>query len=192
MLPEGRKMAARPLLVQIGEMASRGHLATTILGHACASCSSPNCCEIEAPFLTSFDIARISAETGLTPTEFADMSEIEPHVYVKSVRKSMGGSCMFHSSTDGCQIYNSRPIDCRLYPLDIKLIDSQLTWIVYTTCPDKIFDAGPDWLDLARTAEVELLRPLQTQMSAFVSIPTKAFEEGLWKALGEVRFGRRE
>jgi putative zinc- or iron-chelating protein len=181
-------MAARPLLVQIGDLAGRGHLALANLGRACASCGHPNCCAIEPPFLTNFDINRISEQTGATLPDFVDTNEIEPDVYVNSVRKSPDGTCIFYDSANGCGIYKSRPIDCRLFPLDIKLIDGRLTWIVYTTCPDGIFDAGPDWMDLARIAEIELLAPLQLQISAFIRIPTKAFEDGSWRALREVRF----
>jgi hypothetical protein len=143
---------------------------------------------VEAPFLTDLDVARISEATGLVPAEYTDTSEILPHVSLTSIRKGADGACVFYRQLGpGCSIYLARPIDCRLYPLDIKVIDDRLTWIVYTSCPDGIFDAGLDWLELARIAETVLLPPLQDQLPVFVSIPTKAFEEGFWRVVGEVR-----
>jgi len=34
-----------------------------------------------------------------------------------------------------CKIHENRPIECRMYPLDIKRIDGELKWVVWESCP---------------------------------------------------------
>ena len=45
-----------------------------------------------------------------------------------------GGLCSLLAEK-GCGIYLTRPLECRLNPLSIYEIDSELYWILYTECP---------------------------------------------------------
>ena len=51
------------------------------------------------------------------------------------MRASRDGGCGFHDPRSGrCNIYAARPVDCRLYPLDIALIDGSYYWILRRYC----------------------------------------------------------
>lgn len=55
--------------------------------------------------------------------------------------------CVFLSGDGKCKIYEMRPLDCRLFPLDIIEENGEYFWCVFTVCPN--------WQKMA-----ELLRPL--------------------------------
>ncbi|MGA9998012.1 MAG: YkgJ family cysteine cluster protein [Pyrinomonadaceae bacterium] len=44
--------------------------------------------------------------------------------------------CVFLDQKGKCSIYAQRPLDCRLFPLDIIEEDGEYYWCVFTTCPN--------------------------------------------------------
>jgi Fe-S-cluster containining protein len=44
--------------------------------------------------------------------------------------------CVFLDREGKCSIYDLRPLDCRLFPLDIIEENGEYYWCVFTTCPD--------------------------------------------------------
>lgn len=42
------------------------------------------------------------------------------------------GGCIFHNN-NRCEIYDVRPLDCRIFPLDILKVDNHFYWIIYST-----------------------------------------------------------
>lgn len=45
--------------------------------------------------------------------------------------------CAFLDRQSGkCRIYEARPLDCRLFPLDIIEQDGEYYWCIFTTCPN--------------------------------------------------------
>jgi Fe-S-cluster containining protein len=44
--------------------------------------------------------------------------------------------CAFLNGEGKCSIYDIRPLDCRLFPLDIIEEDGDYYWCIFTTCPD--------------------------------------------------------
>lgn len=44
--------------------------------------------------------------------------------------------CTFLDKQGKCKIYDIRPLDCRLFPLDIIEQDGEYYWCVFTTCPN--------------------------------------------------------
>ncbi|HEV7859050.1 MAG TPA: YkgJ family cysteine cluster protein [Pyrinomonadaceae bacterium] len=44
--------------------------------------------------------------------------------------------CAFLGPEGKCRIYEMRPLDCRLFPLDIIEEQGEYYWCVFTTCPD--------------------------------------------------------
>ena len=44
--------------------------------------------------------------------------------------------CAFLDREGKCRIYEMRPLDCRLFPLDIIEEDGEYYWCVFTTCPN--------------------------------------------------------
>lgn len=45
------------------------------------------------------------------------------------------GKCQNLADDGRCTIHDVRPVECRLYPLDVKRIDGVLTWLVWESCP---------------------------------------------------------
>ena len=86
--------------------------------------------EIELPYLTQEDTTRIERATGLTLPEFAEVTQDEHGQDVLSLRAHEDGGCRFYER-GRCQIYEVRPLDCRLFPLDIFRIDGELCWVIY-------------------------------------------------------------
>lgn len=112
----------------------------------CSSCpTKSNCCTrirdfgaIEPPFLFASEIARISkvASGGMTSIQ---TRSLETGEQIWMLRSNNPG-CVFHVN-GRCSIYNMRPVDCRLFPFDIReRADGKLVWVVYTKLCPKAFD----------------------------------------------------
>lgn len=106
----------------------------------CGDCDHKNCCTNSAvPLVFLKDLEKIKKKD----------SDYEKHI--KTVRinnvdviaikkKKNSTECVYwDADLGGCTIYESRPIDCRLYPFDIMNIDNSYHWIVYTC------NAKSDW-----------------------------------------------
>ena len=109
----------------------------------CAECPADLCCcnkvrrdgTVDAPLLVPTDLARLDARFGHDMESFLDRrisEEGKEHVFLRT--NTLGG-CVF-SSGGNCILDDIRPIDCRLFPLDIWEIDGVLHWILYEKlCP---------------------------------------------------------
>ncbi len=105
---------------------------------ACQRCTDASCCKsggiaktIEPPFLTSFDIAQIGKFTGL-PADVYSETVVNPHTgnTVRFLKTTSREGC--HFLNEGrCSIHDHRPIDCRLFPLDLRMVEGELTWVIY-------------------------------------------------------------
>ncbi len=93
-------------------------------------CSGSDCCHvvkedgmIEPPFLTTYDLMQISSATGLNIEAFSEKrknSHTGNNILILKIHPD-GHGCIFFDRNDmRCGIYKSRPIDCRLWPLDIR------------------------------------------------------------------------
>jgi len=103
--------------------------------NACGCCKTVSCCgkggSVTAPFLASYDVSRISKRTGLGPDKFSD----------ETVNPATGKTVRFLkiNSTEGCHflkagrcsIHEFRPVDCRLFPLDLKMVNGAPQWVIY-------------------------------------------------------------
>lgn len=107
---------------------------------ACRNCSGTECCgilraggPIEPPFLTLSDIEGISRFTGWRPSQFCEY-RVNPHTgdTVAFLKTRSPQACIFFDATDGrCGIFRSRPIDCRLFPLDVEERQGKYYWALY-------------------------------------------------------------
>ncbi|MBU1920771.1 YkgJ family cysteine cluster protein, partial [bacterium] len=96
-----------------------------------------NCCtgrRVDHPVLTQDDLQRIHSYTGLEISSFS-----EPDKGSLSNMRSLNGVCYFYKSGK-CEIYDQRPIDCRLFPFDVRHnSNGKLILIWYTdSCPQEI------------------------------------------------------
>jgi Fe-S-cluster containining protein len=106
--------------------------------HICKGCKTPNgCCTgniIDRAILKPDEIRNICLETGLKSSVFS----ITTNNYFSNM-KLIDNKCYFYKSNK-CTIYNIRPLDCRLFPFDIKRSKNRELILVYytTVCPSLI------------------------------------------------------
>jgi len=50
-------------------------------------------------------------------------------------RTSQGCCAAFNSTGNSCTIYESRPLCCRLYPLDLVTKNGEIWWVIHIECP---------------------------------------------------------
>ena len=123
---------------------SRAPTAATPTLTACQNCPATTICctvaarggPIEPPFLLPTDLAAIAQATRAPIKSWVEKRRNpETGNDVPFMRASRDGGCGFHDPRSGrCNIYAARPVDCRLYPLDIALIDGSYYWILRRYC----------------------------------------------------------
>jgi len=107
---------------------------------ACKQCSGIHCCGIleeggnlEPPYLTKLDIAKIQYFTGLQKEKFAfqRINPITGNLIYKMRTKPNHGCIFFDYEKGTCEIFSYRPMDCRLFPLDIEFIQDTYYWALF-------------------------------------------------------------
>jgi Fe-S-cluster containining protein len=116
----------------------------------CLDCpAKTNCCtrvahgtEIENPFLFNDEAENIKRRIGGLLSDFSEKFVTNGGVEYLAIKSRAPGCTFFQSGR--CTIYDIRPLDCRLFPFDIRRTQSgALMWIVYTDlCPVEF-----DWRD---------------------------------------------
>lgn len=113
----------------------------------CSNCigKDVNCCcnpEIDSPMLLPNEVETISKEIKVPKDEFCNkvnFAEINKDYSLKDLyqmkRMPADNSCYFYRDNK-CIIYNIRPIDCRIFPYDIKIETDGNYYLVYYK-PDK-------------------------------------------------------
>ena len=154
----------------------------------CDGCRGPNCCEIEPPFLTRNDINNVACSTGLMPDQFAEESlSIENKVFYQ-MRKGKTQRCHFYDQPSRkCGIYESRPIDCRLFPLDIIKIQQTFAWIMYSSCPVETPLLMAAALEMVASAVEKLLPLLANDIAIYANLPTSGLKSGKWIYVRDVQ-----
>ena len=103
----------------------------------CGNCDHKNCCTNSAvPLVFSKDLNKIKKNYSHLDNYLKTVMINGENVNAIK-KKNNSSECIFwDSSSNGCSIYDSRPMDCRLYPFDLILIDDSYHWIVYS-CNEK-------------------------------------------------------
>ena len=100
----------------------------------CDKCNHTSCCnDFVTPFLTPTE------EKGIKKIKHENFSEeiIINNKQVFALKKKPGtNECIFWSKDSGCEIYQKRPFDCKLFPFDIYKINGVYTWVVYSCSSD--------------------------------------------------------
>jgi Fe-S-cluster containining protein len=123
----------------------------TFLKFRCTGCG--NCCRDPLLPLTDQDVRRIASRTGDRPRDIVawvdrhgiDMDD-EPEAFVRlrqgkraMVLAHKNGGCRYLGKDARCTIYSSRPLGCRIYPLDPDFTRKgklrRLTLVKATPCP---------------------------------------------------------
>ncbi|WP_394828178.1 YkgJ family cysteine cluster protein [Pendulispora albinea] len=121
------------------------------LNFRCTGCG--NCCKDPLLPLTDDDIRRIAKRTGDTPDVIAQVvdrhaihMDDEPEAFAMLrqgkrvlVLRHEHGRCRYLGDDNRCTIYTSRPLGCRIYPLDPEFNSKKklrrLTIVQATECP---------------------------------------------------------
>ena len=94
--------------------------------------------------LTEVDLATLRHALGVARD---DISNTRPHSLtgepIRQAIPNKDGYCSFLTTEHRCRIYQYRPLDCRLYPLDIRWENGKWYWMVYVweECPLSGFDS---------------------------------------------------
>lgn len=150
----------------------------------CESCWSFHCCkEIGSPFfLTQYDIDKIKAKKQLKENEFR-VKKLFRHRALNFLRQKESGECVFFS--DGkCQIYPFRPLDCRLFPLDLHYRNGQYIWIKYHLCQGLVLPLDRQ----LEKAELEILPLLSNDLEIYTDLEFGLFDKKEWEELRPVKF----
>lgn len=49
--------------------------------------------------------------------------------------KKEGENCHNLLDDGRCSIHNNRPLECHIFPLDLKRIDNEIKWLLWNSCP---------------------------------------------------------
>lgn len=159
---------------------------------SCESCFNRSCCnesgrfasQIPGAFLTDYDIKRISDGTGLDPKEF--VNEVIHPITSKPAKYILdldGIYCkFFDKKANLCSIYEFRPLDCRLFPLDIIFENGKYFWVIYPGCN---YDAN-NIPNLLHSANQVVLPHLKNYLSEYAGTTMLATDQEDYQVLGEV------
>lgn len=161
---------------------------------ACKVCSGLDCCGllkqggiVEPPYLHKKDIEAIEYYTGFPLDAFATR-RLNPHTgnFVFIMKTDEGGGCVFFNRRTGlCDIHNCRPVDCRLFPLDIRKIDNKYYWALfrYPKCHRKITEDLKNLLDF----RVHALSYLADEIMDYATYPVPGMEKIGYDILEELQ-----
>lgn len=146
----------------------------------CAGCkASENCCTgkyVDLPVLTPEDTQRISEVTQTSRREFTTETS-----GTLANMKARSGKCYFYRNGK-CSIYGSRPIDCRLFPFDVRensLGNLVLVW--YSSACPKPIDAE-SYIEHAKS----LLPEIQAYITEFAQKESPLLDKCSYKIVGMI------
>ena len=161
--------------------------------NACKACSGLDCCGllkaggiIEPPYLLKKDIENIEFFTGL-PSETFALKKLNiktgNYVYIMKINES-GGCVFFNYQTGLCNIYNCRPVDCRLFPLDIRYINNHFYWALfkYPKCNKNISND----IKKLENFKTEALEIIDDELLDYSTIPVPGMEKVGYTFLEEI------
>lgn len=102
-----------------------------LLAVECAQCST--CCRVPVALATHHDINRLIKATGLEAGKIVSLyanvdADDDDRFLIRTSygKRTMGlrkakGRCIFLSDDQTCSVYDSRPMSCRMFPLQVTL-----------------------------------------------------------------------
>ena len=163
------------------------HYVNDFMDTICKNCINILCCkEIDAPILLETEIDKIKRIYALQEDDFIKKEELNGKI-IKRMKK-INGLCKFwNPNNKKCEIYNSdniydcKPFDCYLFPLDIILSEGTYRWIIYDLCTkekfgniDKILDCLENhsrFKELGKILDSYASKPLNFEFRLLKPIP---------------------
>ena len=158
------------------------------LTEICPRCRSCICCEkIEPPFFTQYDIDHIEQKTALCEKDFVVRKKHKDGEIKLLKRKSSGECLFFDTDKKKCKIYDFRPLDCQLFPLDIYEEKGKYFWICYNVCKLGRVSSGRIQ-EMVRNAESRILPWLKNYVEEYADQPMNIFSESKsnWRIIAKI------
>lgn len=149
----------------------------------CENCRK-KCCSTEPVFLTQYDIKRINKKTALLESKFV----IEKVGYEKNIKlmRYKKGTCIFFDKKSGkCKIYEFRPLDCQLFPLDIDLRNGKYFLIFYNHCDLKDIPLKELKKEI-QFAKSEIIPLLKSNLKEYAKLPMNLYNQKKWITIGQL------
>lgn len=156
----------------------------------CARCpASQNCCtrvahgsEIEQPFVFAEEVSALSGASKRSVEEFLDRKITKTGALHLALKSSAHGCTFFKEGR--CAVYSVRPLDCRLFPFDIRRTSSGLRWIAYTSlCPIN-FDIDENFIAVKKLLKDAMLSP--NELLNYVDSDARGMATQVFVDLGQV------
>lgn len=137
------------------------------LRFSCTRCST--CCR-HAPgfvFLSKVDLDAMAKQTGLSPADFEkaycrwvpSLNNLD----VLSLREKSNYDCIFWGK-DGCEVYASRPLQCRAFPFWYSTLGSRESWDACAAdCPGMNTGELHDREEIQRQLDLRAAQPYITR-----------------------------
>lgn len=161
---------------------------------ACKQCSGVHCCGVlveggtlEPPYLTKQDIENIQYFTGLKIDQFAirRTNPVTGNTFHKIKVKPNQGCVFFDQNEGKCEIHAYRPMDCRLFPLDIEFRDGKYYWSLFRYVYCNL--SKDDWNHLMEYKDIAL-QILGSELHDYATNPVPGMVKVGYQILTEVRF----
>jgi Fe-S-cluster containining protein len=160
---------------------------------ACMNCPANFvCCSVstrggvvESPYLMPTDITAISKMTGLKKEEFSEdrLNPLTGNV-VSFISPANNEGCRFHDPIGRkCGIYDARPIDCRLYPLDILFKEGRYYWILWQYC-----EITNEDLEALVAYGQALIPSIKDHLHDYATVPLEAMDQAPFLIITPVQF----
>lgn len=140
----------------------------------CEICAT-KCCTSEPVFLTQYDIEKISKVTGFSVKDIY-LTREQNSKLIKLMRFKNGACMFFDQGTGRCRIYESRPLDCQLFPLDIDFQNGEYRWIFYNHCDLKNMHMQA----ALQSAKAEILPVLREDLKEYAELRIQLYYEKRW------------
>jgi len=154
----------------------------------CQNCSGHRCCGLlnkeDTVYLTEYDTKLLKTIPNFKHPDFIN-KKIHPNtgkiLYSLFIKNK---SCGFFNRKSGrCNIYQYRPLDCRLFPLDIDKQGKKYFWILYDCCQLN----KKQIKRLVKYAESEILPLLKNDLENYALLSCSFHTSGHWQKIKEIK-----
>jgi len=150
----------------------------------CIGCIGKTCCcasaKIDMPILLPHEVQSISIKNGQLEDTFCEKKSINLY----QMKRNDEGACVFFKRNK-CSIYAYRPIDCRLFPFDVKYIEGKYIIGYYPLACNELQNESDDTIKYC----ANFIRPLMAVLTPYLSEST---DELLFKELATQKFHELE